>query len=236
MHIDVYATYRQADEIKLREHSVVVIDILRATTTIVEALSNGARSVIPASEIDEAIELRRVRGGQTVLAGERNAEKIEGFDLGNSPLEFTPMAVQGKTIVLSTTNGSRAIEKVKNCDTVFIGAMRNRRAVVEQLMKEKKNIAIVCAGTEGGFSADDIYCAGAYVMLIEELKPDVTICDLGIVAKNFYMQGKLNPQLLQSTKHYSKLVQLGLDMDIAFCMEEDACAFVPQVNNLTIEI
>lgn len=237
MQIDVYTKYKDALERKLREHSVVVIDVLRATTTMTEAMANGATNVLPVNNIEEAIALYRARGEEnSVLAGEREGQQIDGFDLGNSPQEFTAAAVQGKTVIFTTSNGTRALNHVKNSDSVFLGCLRNRKALCEFLIKEDKDVALVCAGTDEHFSADDYYCAGAIIDGLQELGAIVKLGDLGQIAALYYRCAKEDRGLLQSTKHYQNLLALDLTVDLAFCFEEDVCSFVPKMCNNIVEL
>ncbi|HEX4131941.1 MAG TPA: 2-phosphosulfolactate phosphatase [Pirellulales bacterium] len=141
--------------------TVVVIDCLRATTTIAYALAAGAREVIPCLEVDEARQRAAAFGkGEALLGGERQGVRIEGFDLGNSPTEYTPAAVGGRTIVFTTTNGTRAMMRCRGAKHVLLGSLVNRAAVAEALRGEA-NIHIVCAGTRGEISREDVLTAGA---------------------------------------------------------------------------
>ena len=127
----------------------VVIDVLRASTTVVHALASGAQAVIPCETIDEAREQSTRRSSGTVLlGGERGGERIDGFDLGNSPLEFTPEAVAGKTIVFTTTNGTKALKQCASADRVLIGTFVNRAALLRVLQADGRPIHLVCAGTD----------------------------------------------------------------------------------------
>lgn len=234
MHIEVYGRYLDANEPRLRERSVVVIDVLRATTTMVEAIANGASHVVPVREIEEAIALYRARGEQSVLAGERNGLPIEGFELGNSPQDFTPERVQGKTVILTTSNGTEALYAVRNSDPIFIGCMRNRKALVNRLIKEENNISLVCAGTQNQFSADDYYCAGAIIQGLREAEIELDMEDSAQVANLFYQRAKENEAILRQTKHVKTMFSLGLAYDYMYCMEEDVCNFVPQMINSTV--
>jgi Phosphosulfolactate phosphohydrolase and related enzymes len=240
MHIEVYGRYSDANEPRLRERSVVVIDVLRATTTMVEAMANGANNVIPVCEIEEAIALYRARGEQSVLAGERKGMPIEGFELGNSPQDFTSAKVQGKTIILTTTNGTAALHAVRNSSPIFIGCLRNRKALVKRLMEEERDVSIVCAGTDKQFSADDYYCAGAIVQGLmdegAEMDRNMEMEDAAQIAQLFYRTAKEDENLLMQTKHIKAMFELGLMIDYMFCMEEDVCNFVPQMMNSTVEL
>ena len=237
MQVDLYTTYKEALERKLREHSVVVIDVLRATTTMTEAIASGATNVLPVNDIEEAIALYRARGeANSVLAGEREGKKIDGFDLGNSPQEFTAAAVQGKTVILTTSNGTQALNHVKNSDSIFIGCLRNRMAMCQKLLEEGKDVSLVCAGTDEKFSADDFYCAGGIIAGLIDAGESVGLDDLGQVALLYYRSAKEDRSLLQSAKHYQKLLNMDLTLDLSFCFEEDACGFVPKMCNNIVEL
>jgi 2-phosphosulfolactate phosphatase len=151
---------------ELSQGIVVVIDVLRASTTIVHALEAGADTVVPCLEIDEA---RRVAAqlpaSEVVLGGERGGLLIDGFDLGNSPSEYTAQAVEGRTVVFTTTNGTRAMMHCRQAQRVLIGAFVNARAVVEELVNAER-VHLLCAGTEGDYSRDDVLLAG---LLVERL-------------------------------------------------------------------
>ncbi|HEY5312100.1 MAG TPA: 2-phosphosulfolactate phosphatase, partial [Pirellulales bacterium] len=143
--------------------AVVVMDVLRATTTLAYALAAGAAKVIACLEVDEA---RRIAASladeRPLLGGERGGLRIEGFDLGNSPSEYTPEAVSGRTLVFTTTNGTRAMLHCRQARRVLLGSMVNRQAVVRALADEEK-VDLVCAGTRGQITREDALCAGALV-------------------------------------------------------------------------
>lgn len=227
MRIDVFANYREAIERKLRDHVVVVLDILRAGTSILEAIEMGADCVVPVATIEEAVALRRARGGGTILAGEREGKPIEGFDLGNSPLEFTNDRVRDKTIVMATTNGTKAIKHVEQCDPILIGSLRNRRVLCDLLKRTERPIALLCAGTDGDFSADDIYGAGALIYGLRQRNVECEIADLGLLAEQFYLTARDNRDLLEQASHYRYLKTLGFHDDLEFCFEEDVSEVIP---------
>lgn len=147
--------------------TVVVVDILRFTTTACAALQAGARAVVPAATTAEAIQLARtLDSADVLLGGERGGRKIEGFPLGNSPLEMTPAAVGGKLLVMTTTNGTRALLAVQGAHTVYLGAAANFAVLGERLrahLAERGELLVVCSGREGDFALDDAYCAGRFV-------------------------------------------------------------------------
>lgn len=140
----------------------VVIDVLRATTTIVHALAAGATSVIPCSEVEEAFANREDVGAERcVLGGERHGLLIDGFDLDNSPFSYTPQTVGGKTVVFTTTNGTRALAAARPAERVLIGAFVNRQALVSELKRDGRPVWLVCAGTDGLVTGEDVLFAGA---------------------------------------------------------------------------
>ena len=147
MRLDVFVTPGEIAAPALAGRTVVVLDILRATTSIVEALNAGARSVFPVGSIEEALRLANNFGrDEVLLAGERRCLPIEGFDLGNSPREFTEDRVGGKTIVMTTTNGTAAMALTVNADRVYIGALSNRSAVIDLLVQSEADPVFLCSG------------------------------------------------------------------------------------------
>ena len=151
--------------------TVVVIDVLRATTTIIHALAAGAKEVVPLLEVDEARDLAAKLPGQAVLGGERGGKRIEGFDLGNSPLEYTSATVGGKTLVFTTTNGTRAMLRCAQARRILIAGFVNFSAVCRELTGEEQ-IEIVCAGTDGHVTREDTLLAGAIVEEVGQALPD----------------------------------------------------------------
>lgn len=165
--LNVYALPSLVTEEELAGKTVVVIDVLRASTTIAYALDAGAREIFPCEEIEEAQRIADgLPPGEVVLGGERGGLPIEGFDLGNSPREYTPEVVSGKSVVFTTTNGTRAMRHCRQAARVLIGSFANATAICEQLLTENE-IHIVCAGTRGQYSRDDILMAG---LLVERLE------------------------------------------------------------------
>lgn len=237
MDISVISTARQAQGIDFGGKIAVVIDVLRATSVITTALENGAREVVPVKTIEEARNLyAQCDAPTTLLGGERNAVKIDGFNLGNSPLEYKKKTVEGKALILTTTNGTNAINNVKGADEVVLACFRNAEAVVRHLIETSQcgvstNIIIVCAGTEGRFSLDDGLCAG---MLIESLKQrtEVECDDLGLLLHHYYVENQCNLMgALSGCHHLKRLFALGFYDDIKFCLEPNCVQTVPVVKD-----
>ena len=209
----------------------VVIDVLRATSTIATALANGAESIVPVREPDEAISLMRRLGRERVLlCGERGSRLIAGFDLDNSPASYTAEAVAGKTLIFTTTNGTRAlVEAANDAATVYCGALVNRRAVAHALLAGPATDAIlVCAGNEGTISFEDLLGAGAIVAALCRETPAVECSDAARAAMAVHdAHAKRLTSAVASGKHARSLLDAGFGDDIAACAQLDVIDVVP---------
>lgn len=220
--------FAQAIITKIVENkTVVVIDVLRATSVMITALTNGAKSITPVLSIEEAFKESDKRStGSFLLCGERDAMKIEGFHLGNSPLEYSKENVCGKEIILTTTNGTEALHACKEAEKILIAAFLNTEAVANQL-KGLDEIVLVCSGTRGNFSLDDAMCAA---MIMDHLSSDVALQtdDLGkLLLDNFRSKsGNLN-EILKDCFHLNYLIKKGYQEDVAFCLQENTSDLVP---------
>ena len=232
MNISVIPTAQQAQGINFSGQTAVVIDVLRATSVITTALENGAREVIPVKTIEEAQNLyAQCDTTKTLRGGERNALKIEGFDHSNSPLEYKKKVVEGKTLILTTTNGTNAINNIIGADEVVLACFRNGAAVVEHIVglshRGCRDIIIVCAGTESHFSLDDGLCAGMIIELLKQ-QTEVKTDDLGLLLHRFYNESKDNLfGALSGCYHLKRLFMLGFYDDIKFCLETNCVQTVP---------
>lgn len=206
---------------------VVIIDVFRATSTIAAALYNGARCVIPVDSVPKAIEISKNIDG--IPAGERDGKVAEGLLHGNSPLEYGRDFIEGKTLVLTTTNGTRLLHMAleRGADTVVSGSFPNLSAVCNYLAAENKNVILGCAGWKDRFNLEDTLFAGA---VITEVKKHFTIhCDSSLMAETMYAKHKKNlaafaPQLT----HYHRLVdRFGLIEDINYCLTNDVANVLP---------
>ena len=168
---------------------------------------------------------------KTLRGGERDALKIEGFDLSNSPLEYSRKTVEGKSILFTTTNGTNAINNVGGADEVFLACFRNAEAVVNLVLEIGKDVFLVCAGTEGNFSLDDGLCAGMLIALLKQ-KVEVNTDDLGLLLDGFYNENKENLLgALSGCYHVRRLFTLGFYDDIKFCLDTNAVSTVPIVKD-----
>lgn len=207
------------------ELTAVVIDVLRATTSIVVAFQHGCRSVLPVASADEA---RQARTPGAVLAGEQGGQRIPGFDLGNSPGEFTREAVGGRDVILTTSNGTKALRAVGGGRTVAIGAFRNRGAVGDWLVARGADSLVVCSGSEGGFSLEDAVCAGGIVDRVAGLGGRLDLGDGARACQALWARfgSELSP-LLAQTAWANRLLALGLGADLEECAAVDVADVVP---------
>jgi 2-phosphosulfolactate phosphatase len=242
---------------ELAGQTVVVIDVLRATSVITTALANGAARVIPCLEVDEARQIARaLPAGQALLGGERHGLPIEGFDLGNSPADYTAERVNGRTLVFTTTNGTRAMRQCHQAGRVLIGSFLNLRAIVAALT-ETESVHLLCAGTNGSITREDVLLAGAITW-------GLTLPDNPAMAGEWY-RCQLNDQArlardawqvarppaelpfveaepiwlwkaLTATQGGRNLKGIGLERDITACAALDRYDIVPRLDTASWEI
>ncbi len=232
--------------------TVVIIDILRASSTIITALHNGAKRVIPCGTPEEARQIReQSHADDVLLGGERGGVLIEGFDCGNSPAEYAPGRVAGKTIAFTTTNGTQALLKSAAAETILIGAFVNRRAVAERLHADHCPVHLVCAGTDGVITGEDILFAGAVVEALLQMVASNNstlqrwvLNDCARIAHGFWRQSvgenshadgdeKLSARIesaMRTTQGGRNLCDLGYDNDIRLCSVVDCINLVPMLN------
>ncbi|MCX7833828.1 MAG: 2-phosphosulfolactate phosphatase [Ignavibacteria bacterium] len=226
--INLYITHSLiADDLILKDKNVIIIDVLRTCTSITVSLFNKAKEVIPAESVAKAAKLKR-SSGETLLCGEKNGKIIQGFNLGNSPLEFTENNVKGKILVFCTTNGTISIVKARLAKNCIIGSFVNLAKVVEYITGLNEDIVILCSGKQGNFSLEDFICAGAIIREIlkstnnntyELNDPEnsaLTLSECLIYDNNSINQDKVL-RLLQSTEHGKYLMSLTFIDDIKIC-------------------
>ncbi|MCY3612274.1 MAG: 2-phosphosulfolactate phosphatase [Gemmatimonadetes bacterium] len=229
MRISVYFAPDKVDRGELAGAAAVVIDVVRATSCIVEAVANGARAVHPVVSVEEAFRLRESLGADTLLCGERRGLRIDGFDLGNSPAEFSRAAVAGKRLVMTTTNGTRAFAAAATADQVFTASFHNQTAVVAALPGDGA-VVVVCAGKEGRFSLDDTVCAGIIVRgLCDRVNGPVRLNDGAAAAGDLAGIHPVTGGMLAATAAGKALVDVGLGSDLALCARADRHQIVPMM-------
>jgi 2-phosphosulfolactate phosphatase len=230
MQIDLYLTPVQLGRAASEDRTVVVIDVLRATTSICAALMAGARGVIPVDEPGEAGDIwSKVGSDNAVLAGERNGVKIENFELGNSPAEFTAEAVGGKIVILTTTNGTQAFARASQAKSVVSCALVNVSTVAARLAADNNDLVIVCSGREGNFSIEDTLCGGMLLHLLSAVhKRDLILNDAASLAILLYRSNKTAiKQTIRQGEHGRFLESLGFERDIELSSEIDSIPVLP---------
>ena len=215
----------------LENKLVIIIDVLRATSTMVTALANGCEAILPVLTVEEAMEKRLTVPG-AILGGERLGLRIEGFDVGNSPFDYAPEKIGGKRLIYTTTNGTRAIRAVAGmAPHVWLGSFLNLQSIVHSLYRQfeadrgLEGVLIICAGTEDRFDFSDSLCAG---MLIDALGPEVELNDLGKATCLLYRAVK--PVLLETIResdHGKKLIALNMERDVIYCSTPNILPIVP---------
>lgn len=212
--------------------TVVVVDILRATSCMVTAFAHGVESITPVADADECMNMKQ-KG--YVVSGERNGQKIPGFDKGNSPFEYMDEAIKGLKIAFTTTNGTLAIEKSKTARQVLIGSFLNISAITRFLLMSDHNILIVCAGWKGKINLEDSLFAGALVdRLRKHIEPD---CDAPIVAQELYLSAKSDMlKFLSTSSHVKRLNRLNIHKDIEFCLTPDQYHVIPALKGNQLKL
>ena len=232
MRVDVYFVPQEVSAADVANRVVAVVDVLRASTSIAVALANGARAVVPLATSEEVISRSKSLGsGAAKLAGERKSQAIAGFDLGNSPLEFTKEAVDGKTILMSTTNGTAAILAVQGARDVIVASYVNFSAVLSMLrtaLRGGTDVAIVCAGHERHFALEDAACAGSFVKEILEKQTTAETNDAAqaamVIEKKFATSLK---KLFRLSAHGVALAEAGFGDDLVACAQVDSYPVIP---------
>lgn len=209
--------------------TVLVIDVLRASTTIVTALAHGCRALIPVADPAEAWQrARSLDGGEPLLAGERRGETIPGFDLGNSPVEVAEACLRGRTVLLTTSNGTRALLAARSAAAIGVAALINRTAAARWVGEQGRPVVLVCAGERGGVSLEDQVCAG---LLVERLVTSMPTVDLSATAQAAADVARPYAaevwRLREDSPWARHLIRLGRRADVDVCLGLDTATLVP---------
>jgi len=222
--IEVCLTPALLDLYPIENSIVVVIDILRATSSITYGIENGAEAIIPVMNVEDCL---AYADQGYLLAAERNGEVVEGYDFGNSPFSYTAEKVAGKTIVLTTTNGTKAMHLAQErAYQVIVGSFLNLSAICDYLKKENKDVLLLCAGWKDNFNLEDTLFAGA---VVEQLQGDFTVGDdSSVAALDMYQLAKGDLRgYLQKSSHNHRLIKLNIEEDVRFCLKIDVCKAIP---------
>lgn len=227
MKVEVCYTPELIHQFDVTDKTVVVIDVLRATSCMVAGLGSGVKSITPVASVEEC-EALGAKG--YMMAGERNGEKLPQFDMGNSPFDYMSKAVKGKKIAATTTNGTRAIDLSKEAPEVIIGSFLNLSAVVNHLAKAERDILLFCAGWKGRYNLEDSLFAGAVCDGLKnqaEFESDATISALYL----YQAMGKDPHYFISRSNHAQRLSRFGIMKDIEFCSRVDEFQVLPQLEN-----
>jgi|APDOM4702015159_1054818.scaffolds.fasta_scaffold00727_4 2-phosphosulfolactate phosphatase len=218
----------------LRGKTAVVIDAFRATSVMVEGLFNGASAFIPVEAVDEARRLKEANP-EMLLGGERDGVRIEGFDLDNSPLSYGREVVQNRKVVLTTTNGTRALTGSAMADEVFLGSFLNLSAVAQRVAGSKE-LVLVCSGSNDTISLEDSVCAGAILYHVELLK-SIEWTDNAFMFKSLYLYvASALTEYLSSGSHYKYLYDKGFGADLDFCLQLNRRSVVPRFDGYEVKL
>lgn len=222
--IEVCLTPALIDLYDIEQSIVVVIDILRATSSITYGIENGAEAIIPVANVEDCLTFAD-KG--YLLAAERNGEVVAGYDFGNSPFSYTKEKVEGKTIVLTTTNGTKALHLAnKRAYQVVIGSFLNLESLCEYLASQDKNVLLLCAGWKDQFNLEDTLFAGAVVNKLR--KNFEHFDDSSVAAEDLYLLAKDDlRKYLHKSSHSHRLAQLNIEEDVVFCLQLNVCTAIP---------
>ncbi len=240
MEVDVIGSAGAVTEERVKGRSVAVIDVFRATSVMVTAFRNGAREIIPMTGIEESFRLRdrlaaehaaRGDSGPVLLGGERKTIIIEGFDLDNSPLRYTPEVVRDATIVMSTTNGTRAVNSAQGwAAEIYVAALLNADAVARRLGESGRDVALICSGRNDRFTIEDALCAGMMARYLGE-HHGYTLTDIAWWCADVYERYEADLQsALDHCEHYHRIKERWSE-DIAWCLERNVSTVTPRITN-----
>jgi 2-phosphosulfolactate phosphatase len=239
MEIDIELFPFPPDSDTLLDRTVVVIDVLRATSVMVQAISQGALEILPLTSVEEAFQMAKVfPRGSMLLGGERESKKVPGFDLGNSPKEYVAERVRGKKLILATTNGTKAFHLVSSGKEILVGSFFNIGAVAKRCLESDRDLLIFPSGDEGDFSLEDTICGGMLIELIKRKgKKSISLTDASYSAQILYQRFKDN--LLEAfhlSHHGKELINRGFEDDLVYCAQIDITNIVPEFKAGVIRI
>jgi len=226
--LKVHLSVSELSEKAVLGRTAVIVDVLRASSTICAAFANGAKDLIPVEDMAAAGRiLSNLDDDICVSGGERDGLKFDSFQLGNSPLEYTRDVVSGKTVVLKTTNGTNAIMASRSAETLLIGSFNNAAAVAN-FVQDADELSIVCAGWRGVASFEDCLFAGFLAEQLRQIKEDISFDDGASLSMNSYLQNKnrLSESILECD-HGKRLIDLGFEEDVTYCSNLDLVDIIP---------
>lgn len=229
MDVEVFLTSAAVEEEDVKGRTVIVIDVLRACSTIATALQNGARAVVPVLDMAQAGKIAsNMDSSMYRLGGERGGKKIEGYHMGNSPLEYTRDAVEGRDIILNTTNGTKALTRARGAKHLLAGSLLNASRLIEFVREANVDVTIICAGRQDRLALEDTLCAGLLLhRLWDGHEPDV-VSDAAHTVYTQYLHDRNDiDALLHRCNHARHLVESGFGDDVDYCLNIDALPVLP---------
>ena len=228
--IDVCLSPELLNLYDVKNKSVVIVDILRATSCIVTGLSHGLEGIIPVATLEEC---KSHQSKGMIAAAERDGAKVDGFEIDNSPFSYMAAELKGKVVVMTTTNGTLAISKSLGAEEILIGAFLNISSLVKYLSQTNNDVLIVCAGWKGKVNIEDTLFAGN---VVHSLKTSFDFaCDSPLLAETLYLSARDNMfEYLKSSSHFNRLKKLNVEKDIEFCLKKDQYAVIPVLKGITL--
>lgn len=215
-----------------KESIVVIIDVLRATSAICTAFHHGAEKIIPVATVEEA---QKYKDSGMLAGAERDAIKVQGFDFGNSPFDFMGPDIEGKTIALTTTNGTQAIEVARDAYKVVIGAFTNISALCDWLISQNRSVLLLCSGWKNRFNLEDSLFAGAVTHELVKRNPQLLLGDGCLALKYLFQIAETSPaRFLSRASHKQRLSKLGLKDDIRYCLQKDMTDVIPVLEGIAL--
>jgi 2-phosphosulfolactate phosphatase len=204
---------------------VVIVDVLRATSSFCAAFDSGIEAIIPVSGLEE---LREYKNSGYLTAAERDGKKVDFVDFGNSPTVFLQQNLKSKKLAYSTTNGTQAIETAKNSESIVVAAFSNLRSVCQWLAAQQKNILILCSGWKNTFSLEDTLCAGALIEALQNTGKFIIYCDASVASLELWQTSKNQlAEVVKNANHYKRLETLGQNTDLEYCFRLNTSKSVP---------
>ena len=208
---------------------VVVLDVLRATSAICAAMEHGVKEIIPVASVEEA---RKLQSKGYLAAAERGGQIVEGFDMGNSPFSYMDPSLKGKSVVLTTTNGTKAINMAKDKETVVIGALNNLDVLCHWLIQQQRDILVLGSGWKDKFNLEDTICAGAIADKCLKSGRFFADEDSTVAAKFIFRSSRDNMfAFLKASSHRRRLRKLNLNEDVKYCLTPNNCSAIPILKN-----
>ncbi len=229
MDLKIYFSTEAVEPRALQGRGVIVIDVLRATTTLATALANGAKTIYPVDSVARAkMEIKRHPADKTLLCGERGFEKLEGFDLGNSPYEYSRDTVSGKNLIYTSTNGSKGIILGSKGAVLVLASFANFPRPADYLIDLEYDVSIICCGTTGAFCLEDAVCGGMYVDYLSKNIRSIATNDAAEAALALFRRYRDSiPQMMEMCENGRQLALLGYHQDVAYCSVAGRTDVVP---------